>query len=583
MRTRTPWLLALTLWALPGLARAQGVLCFEPGRAPVVYELASARRAGFTPIDLSRRYVPPVFTDEPALGALGQLPYADSFRALADEQASPDDRYLELYGIFPSLRVLSGWLGDGARHTCHGLVDNAALASYAKRLGAAPPGAAPQAASARAREAAIAALQEHLRCDGLLPARAQKGVFDPATQEAVATFQRRNMIVARGVVDDETRAALLRSSLERDYLALLRALRERVVAATGLVEDGSAAARRGSVLGRTLDGAELVAVDALGPLPDGAEDRISPATEAAASALGWTSPEAARDALRAYAPSAFETLTVGVKLPALPRYHAPHMELRVEIDRGDVWYDNPYRSDGTRRPQPTPHRPTLVLFARTDRGEVPLLRWSTTIGGFQPELTECGALVLRYKESDVGACVWREVVAAPTWLPPDSTPDAELVTKIGPGRYALKHALFGPGFASAYGLVMMPHERVVPAQDGGAPRFVDRGIRTHGSVNYKSILRGSSHGCHRLFNHLALRLASFLVEHRSHVHHGSEAVRYRRRVHSHNVHTSVSIATRGYVYELTPPLPVTVLRGTLRGRRKTPITGALPLPPGLAR
>ena len=58
------------------------------------------------------------------------------------------------------------------------------------------------------------------------------------------------MLADNGKIDLETRTALLGDSREQDFRALLRALRERVVDATGLLEDGSALGVQGEVQGR---------------------------------------------------------------------------------------------------------------------------------------------------------------------------------------------------------------------------------------------------------------------------------------------------------------------------------------------
>ncbi len=138
---------------------------------------------------------------------------------------------------------------------------------------------------------------------------------------------------------------------------------------------------------------------------------------------------------------------------------------------------------------------------------------------------------------------------------------------------------FGPGFASAYGLVMLIHHVEVPARPaGGASRYVDRGIRTHGSASYPSILRGSSHGCHRLFNHLAVRLGGFLLAHRDHARRGPEFVRYERRFRTRGHAFVLRIASRGARTELTPPVAVRVLEGTVRGRVTSPPERLRPLP-----
>jgi hypothetical protein len=500
--------------------------------------LAELTHSAVTRIDLSNSFVPNVLAEESPLGETSAPAYAATYRALADErqdgkglehERDPSAKYLELYGISPNLRVLRERMLDVARHACHQQIDASPLQSYAGQLsmGPASAGAGPRS---QARRAAVSVVQSILRCERLLAASHTPGVFDFGTSTALRAFQRKNMIVAPAIVDATTRQALLKASPERDFESLLRALRERVVAATHLIEDGSASGDVAPVVGRVLEARELRGTGLAPGLEHGAPDLIGRATDAAARALGWTSAEAARAWLAEVEPHALETLSVSLPLPSLPRYHTQQMALRAEIDRGDVWYAYPFRPDGTRLAQPVERRPTLVLYVSTPDGEIPLVRWGTTIGGFQPEMRADGRVVFRYKNSEVGPGIWRDVIAAPTWLPPASTPDAELVRRIGPDRYALKRELFGPGYASAYGMVMMRHEVPVstPAQEGEELGYLDRGVRTHGSVNYSSILSGQSHGCHRLFNHLALRLAAFLIAHRDHVRRGALPVRYAR-------------------------------------------------------
>ena len=125
---------------------------------------------------------------------------------------------------------------------------------------------------------------------------------------------------------------LLADSRELDFRALLRALRERVVDATGLLEDGSALGVAGEVQGRTLDSAEFRPV----PLPaskspappaepaaaaaasapakiTGAPDSISAATQAASQALGWTSPDAVLASTLVAPPAPSAVATTGAK------------------------------------------------------------------------------------------------------------------------------------------------------------------------------------------------------------------------------------------------------------------------------
>jgi hypothetical protein len=126
--------------------------------------------------------------------------------------------------------------------------------------------------------------------------------------------------------------------------------------------------------------------------------------------------------------------------------------------------------------------------------------------------------------------------------------------------------------------MVMNHRVYEPRREGDAPTIADEGVRAHGSVGYGSILRGQSHGCHRLYNHLAVRLTGFLVRHRHHVRHGSIAVRYARQARAGGRVVTFRIASRGYRYELTPPVPVNVLVGNVLGDTPEAIDGLRPLP-----
>jgi hypothetical protein len=236
------------------------------------------------------------------------------------------------------------------------------------------------------------------------------------------------------------------------------------------------------------------------------------------------------------------------------------MALAVEIDRGDVWYELPTRRG------PIAHRPTLTLYASTpDGGDIALVHWPTTIGGWKKEQWRGGRVGLRYKNSDVGTRLWRDLVVSPAWLPPPQTPARALVQRAsGPRRWLPDTDLVGPGYASAYGLVMLVHHRRVEGPSGDV--WYDNGIRTHGTVSYHSILRSDSHGCHRLFNHSALQLASFLLRHRQHVAHGVQAKPFTHEFTWRGLTMKLPIPYRGFVFELTPPVEVDVLEGTLRGR-----------------
>src|SRR5215216_3238692 len=94
------------------------------------------------------------------------------------------------------------------------------------------------------------------------------------------------------------------------------------------------------------------------PMPNAAPDLVGAATEAAALQLGWTSPSSVREFLERY-PAGTK---VAIALPPLPAYHtsqtAAQMDLSVEIDRGDVYYD--VRPPRERRV--VQRRPTLVVY-----------------------------------------------------------------------------------------------------------------------------------------------------------------------------------------------------------------------------
>jgi hypothetical protein len=126
----------------------------------------------------------------------------------------------------------------------------------------------------------------------------------------------------------------------------------------------------------------------------------------------------------------------------------------------------------------------------------------------------------------------------------------------------------GPGPHAAYGLVLLKHDNVVNNKDGTVT-YWENGIGTHGSASVTSIVNGTSHGCHRLYNQLAVRLADFLLAHRTHVVSGEQKVGYLRNV-NHKGSFVAKVNTRGFLYEMTPPVPVKVLKGNIKSVRKVP-------------
>jgi hypothetical protein len=517
-------------------------------------------------LDLRDDWTPRIFSETPEQ----PQSYRETFIALANERLgrgrdwarARSDRHFELFGIFPTFSLLGRRLLDTDRHACHAAVDDSVLRPPSDVSG--PSDAARSRAQNGLQRAMIAAVQAHLKCERLLPSGARNGVLDDATQSALGVYQRLHMLPSLAGIDASTRDTLLTPSRELDLRALLRSLRERVVGATGLIEDGSARNDWEPILGRYIDAADYRRVLRSEPLDSGAPDLIDRATQAAALALGWTSPDAAAAALATAPP-----VQLAIEVPSLPDYYSTEpLDLHVEIDRADA---PALPLDRARRALPAAARPrpTLTVFVRTPAGDVALVRWPTTVGGWKQEKLADGSEERRYKRSPTGQFVWRDLVVAPSWFPPASTPDRELMQQRPDGRWVPDRDALGPGYASAYGLVALFHHRAVAVRSA-PPALVDVNVRTHGSGNYRSILRGSSHGCHRLFNHLAIRLGSFLLAHRETVRDGLIAERFTRQLESDEEVFHLQTRSRGYRFELVPPVSVEVLP------RRSTVSPALP-------
>jgi hypothetical protein len=221
---------------------------------------------------------------------------------------------------------------------------------------------------------------------------------------------------------------------------------------------------------------------------------------------------------------------------------------------------------------------------RWNEQNIPLVTMNTTIGSWRTELASDGYEYYKYKNSDVGERVWRDIVAGPVWLPPETTPAGDLVKEV---RYKGRRVKvpnydeLGPWYASAYGLVAAFHVREVERKSGEKVYF-DNGIRSHGSVDYNSILRRFSHGCHRLYNHLAIRLFDFVLRHRKLVRVGQVSAGYSHRIvvdeDGEPEEFVIDLNSKGYKYELVDPVPVNVLPGRIRGRQRAPIETYMPKP-----
>jgi hypothetical protein len=610
------------------------VTVVDGGRATGQKAPEAARHDGFTVLDLSDDWLPSIFSETPDKPQPMRAYLIDlangKFRPGSKYARAREDKFFEAFGIPPTLNWWRRRLAERGRHACHARVKDAALeqlsvknvipAEEAEKIPnpALAPGEKPtedkpsmvytgKTISPRPLTAlehrAVVAMQAHLRCEDLLSGKANAGRMDRRTVDGLQKYQRLQMVGDNGNIDLDTRTALLGDSREQDFVALLRGLRERVVDATGLLEDGSASGVLGTVQGRELDTAEfrpLPKQPAGAPAPaegqaqaqaqapaaaerdDGkkvtpAPDLIAAATHAASSALGWTSPDAVltsaivaaskkkapRKGLLPLPPA------VAVKLPPLPAYHNAKMELRAEVDRGEVVLTRPkFDKDGHKKwKPPVADRPTLTLFAKVGDGEVALVRWPTTIGGWKTIQRSDGSLALKYKESVTGEALWPEVLVGPTWHPGSGAQTRHLLVKRG-DTFEAKTDIVGPGYRAAYGLVAIVHHQIEGVGENGQPELVDHRIRTHGTPVYRSVRRGESSGCHRLHNYEALRLSGFLVRHHENTRDGLVPEDYERKLEYKGQQISLLSETKGYRFAFTPPIHVTVLDGDVKGNAK---------------
>ncbi len=589
-------------------------------------DAAVARSRGLTIVDLSDDFAPFIFQDGKAAdGAPLPNRYRAVFVGLANDRSDGDGEplppgernYLELYGVPPSLSVVRRRFLEDAGRTCESAVDAAKLLAVdsietwgkstekkeaakhhfrALRLEAAQKKAGIATLEelagkdqryakdvkdhlrVEAERAAFAEVEKRLMCEGLLDAgKHHAGAYDGPMRAAALDFQQKNAVFAQADLTRGTLEAMARPLLQNDFLALRRVLAERAAHAGRIIEDGSA-------------------IDAM-PLPKRGEQRRPPtyknaagddvpvpdlvgqATLALLARLGLSTAEDALAFFRRHPDKDFRSLRAAVRFPALPEYYGPHMDLLAEIDRGDIWYDFPFDSKGNRVSQPRERYPSFTLFVKWRGEKVPLVNWRTTIGGWRSELASDGEEYYRYKDSDVGARVWRHIVVAPVWLPPTSSPMGSMVkTKWVAGGYphVVNYDETGPGYLSAYGLVAGIHEQL--RRHGSQLAYFDNGIRTHGSFDYLSLRGRFSHGCHRLYNNLAVRMFSFVLGHHRAKVLGPMALGFRRTFYWDGEVYDMRLPTRGFYFQLDPPVPVETLKGKIKGKLQQPIAGYVPKP-----
>ena len=580
---------------------------YEKGRFVRVEEHLKALRDGYTVIDLSNDWAPYILGDCQHGGVCFRNDYRATFVALANQRPipegaiDPEGPYVELFGINPTLSLLRQRIEEDSHKACIAHLEYDALQEFdgflayqpgadtswirkqaqatrygatrvSKRLGLDGPDALKDVPEQRVlydryheadvRLRALLQAQERVKCEGLLRAgtHIRSGAFDLATHLALAAFERKNRVFGWGFVGRDTIEHLRRTPEDGHYQTFLRMLEERIADGARVLEDGSAAEAPGAPeTFRTVDGRDEPLRNVL------AEYR-----EATLRELGLETREKLFAWLAGKTDEELEKYKVAVRLPPPPAYYGPAMELSVEVDRGDVWYDFPWDDEGNPIAQPVRRRPHLTLFTTYNGQKIPVAYFGTTIGGWRSEHID-GEEYYAYKNSDVGDRVWRKIYAAPIWIPPDTTPVAGLLTDPrANGRRQVNYQEFGPGYASAYGLVAAFNEQPVTRPDGTTVYF-DYGIRTHGSVDYMSIMARQSHGCHRLYNHIAIRLFDFVLRHRNHTVEGQTVVNYGRNFEVDGRPYKLELHSRGYLFEVDPPVPVTVTDGRIMGRVHRPI------------
>lgn len=594
---------------------------WEGGQTIRQVDARDASESGYIVVDLGEDWTPYLFSERDNREAeVFPNGYRATYLALARGETPDDyhgerarrDVYLELYGIAPTLGLVRTRMQAVRDLECAAALDLEPLRAYtgfkayenndrsraaARRFVAnertvtgllTEQGASDQTAldetvlSDSERRAlrdyranvgeisAIRAAQDRLVCEGFLERNADfvRGALDWTTHEALAKFERRHRVYGWGFIGGESLAALQRTPLENEREAVLRVLVERAIHAAGVIEDGSAVENGEPATYLGDDGERH-------PVPNLEAD----IRERVIAAFGLTTPESTLAWLEGLELEQGREDFVAIAGPDLPPYYASDMNLSVEIDRGDIWYDFPYDAEGNEIPQPVARRPRLTIFTEYNGERLALARFGTTIGGWRSEVVE-GVSMWKYKDSPPGPRVWRRIVAAPVWLPPESTPGKDLLARVpgrsGAGAYRVNLHEMGPSYASAYGLVAAYHIHANEQEDGTIEYRGDEGIRTHGSVDYMSIMRRHSHGCHRLHNHIAVRLMSFVLAHHPHRRVGQREISFGRVI-EHEGHTyRFDLTNGGYEFELDEPVPVEVLVGRIRGQRGSPIV--IPLP-----
>jgi hypothetical protein len=263
---------------------------WENGKEVRTVDGARAAEEGYFLLDLGEQWTPYLFTDgfandgtplpnayRPTYIALARGELPDDYQG----ERAKDDKYLELYGVVPTLHLVRERMRTTAKLACEAELDltpiqtfkglvtyennNAAkkraddfvyLRSKVQKLMheqhvEAPEAIDTTALSTRDKDAvtrylkqapeyyAVDAVQKRLVCEGYLKGRGkyQHGALDWATHESLAEFERRHRVLSWGYIGKESLVPLQMSPIEAERAALLRVLVERATHAMGTIED----------------------------------------------------------------------------------------------------------------------------------------------------------------------------------------------------------------------------------------------------------------------------------------------------------------------------------------------------------
>ncbi|HEX2679408.1 MAG TPA: hypothetical protein VHM19_22310, partial [Polyangiales bacterium] len=271
----------------------QPVPLWEHGKVVREIEGARATEQGYLLLDLGEAWTPYLFTDgtsvdgkplpstyRPIYLALARGEYPNNYHG----DRAKDDKYLELYGILPTLHVVrarfeaTSKLGCDRELDLQPMIDFQGLVTYES----------PEVAVKKSNDflylkhrvtqlmeqahvekveqidrndlpqrdkdvivrwlqkspeyLAVEAMQARFKCEGYYATRGKKytrGAMDWATHDALAEFERRYRVFSFGYMGKESLSVLRVPPMIAEHEAVLRVLVERAVHTAGVLEDGS--------------------------------------------------------------------------------------------------------------------------------------------------------------------------------------------------------------------------------------------------------------------------------------------------------------------------------------------------------